>query len=198
MGRPRKIPEEEGVARALRVFWEKGYDRTSIADLSEALEVGPSGIYNAFGSKEGLFARAVEHYLSRYATFAQEAADADLDVEPLVRHLLRQAVKGYTDPDTPAGCVVMQAAGSSGPEASRAAAITLEVKGRYEEMLRKVLEQASRKHGTRLAGSARVTAKYLIATLRGLSQLAIDGASVRDLNRICDMAARACVEGQRD
>ncbi len=193
MGRPRNLSEHEAIERALRVFWQKGYDLASISDLSEALGVGPSSVYNAFGSKEQLFRRAIERYVESYASFVERAAEADLDVEEAVRGLLRAAARVYTAPDTPPGCAIMQSAGAASPEQSAAARITLGVKHAVEGRIKDMLERASQRHNTRLSASSEVLARYLIGTLRGLSQLAIDGTSRRELLRVADVAARACV-----
>ena len=192
-GRPRNLSEEEALERALELFWTRGYEATSIADLTAALEVGPSGLYNAFGNKEQLFRRVIEYYVASYTDFLDEAAESDLDVEPTVRGLLRGAARAYTRPDLPRGCAVMQSGGAAGANESPAAAITLEVKDAVERQLRTILVRASRSHGTELAAPARVMAKYLMTLMRGMSQLAIDGASERDLLRVGDLAAQGCV-----
>ncbi len=193
MGRPRNLPVDEALDRALLEFWARGYDRTSISDLSRALGVGPSSVYNAFGSKQELYRRSIERYTQTYTGFVETAAESDLDVVPSVRGLLRDAARVYASPETPPGCAIMQSAGAATAEESEAAAITLEVKAVVEQKLKRMLERSSRSHGTPLSASARVVAKYLIATLRGLSQLAIDGASEADLLRVADIAAEACV-----
>ncbi|MEM9557873.1 MAG: TetR/AcrR family transcriptional regulator [Acidobacteriota bacterium] len=187
------MPEEEAIDRALRLFWKQGYDRTSVADLSSALGVGPSSLYNAFGSKQNLFRRAIEHYASTYTSFIDHALEGDLDVEPAIRGLLREAAAVYASPDSPPGCAVMQSAGAASPGDSEAAAITLEVKAEVERQIAVLIEKASRNHGTRLSASPRLLAKYLNGTLRGLSQLVIDGVAVSDLMQICDVASAACV-----
>ena len=193
MGRPRKIPEAEAIDIALRLFWRQGYDRTSIADLSDALGVGPSSLYNAFGSKQKLFKRAIEHYAATYTSFIDRALERDLDVEPAVRGLLHEAAEVYLSPDSPPGCAVMQSAGAASPEESEAAAITLQVKAEVERQLALLLERAADSHGTPLSASPEVLAKYLNGTLRGISQLVIDGADQATLMQVCDVAASACV-----
>lgn len=193
MGRPRKMPEEQAIDLALRLFWKQGYDRTSVADLSEALGVGPSSLYNAFGNKRELFRRAIEHYVANYTSFIDHALDSGLDVEPAVRGLLREAAGVYSDTDSPPGCAVMQSAGAASPEDSEAAAITLEVKSEVENSLIELLEHASKAHGTPLAAPPRILARYLNGTLRGLSQLVIDGVPLAELLQVCDVAAKACV-----
>ncbi len=195
MGRPRKLPETEAIDIALRLFWKQGYDRTSVADLSAALGVGPSSLYNAFGSKQELFRRAIEHYAATYTTFIDHALERDLDVEAAVRGLLREATMVYASPDSPPGCAVMQSAGAASPDDSEAAAITLEVKAEVERRLALLIERASESHGTPLSAPPKLLAKYLNGTLRGLSQLVIDGADLEELMAICDVAAGACVAG---
>jgi AcrR family transcriptional regulator len=192
MGRPRTIPRQEALELALRVFWEKGFEGTSIADLAAALQGGPSSLYNAFGSKEELFRLAIEHYVARYTSFL-DATEKDLDVQSLVLELLRGAARAYTTPDLPPGCAIMQSGGAPGAELSRAAAITLEIKTSVENKLRKALRLAAHAHGTELASSPSVVAKFLMTTLRGMSQLAIDGASTRELLAVAEVAAGACV-----
>ena len=145
MGRPRKIQRDQAIDRALKVFWEKGYEQTSIADLSAALEGGPSSIYNAFGNKESLFRLAIERYVAQYTGFLA-AAELDLDVEPLVLEVLRGAARAYTSPNLPPGCAIMQSGGAPGARHSRAAAITLEVKAAVEQQLERALARAAKTH----------------------------------------------------
>lgn len=62
MARPTTFDRGEAVAKAQEVFWRKGFQGTSLKDLESALDLRPSSIYAAFGSKEGLFAEALDLY----------------------------------------------------------------------------------------------------------------------------------------
>lgn len=53
---------QDSLERALQLFWQKGFHATSLKDLEKALDMRPGSIYAAFGSKDGLFQEALEHY----------------------------------------------------------------------------------------------------------------------------------------
>ena len=65
MARPRAFDEAEVLDRAVDLFWERGYEATSIADLEEHLGLGRQSLYNTFGDKEHLFLKALERYAER-------------------------------------------------------------------------------------------------------------------------------------
>ena len=62
MGRPRAFDMDQALNQALHVFWEKGYDGASVADLSEAIGINPPSLYAAFGNKDALFKKALDRY----------------------------------------------------------------------------------------------------------------------------------------
>lgn len=53
---------DEATDKATEVFWKKGYEATSMADLIEAMQINKGSLYNAFGSKKELFDRALVRY----------------------------------------------------------------------------------------------------------------------------------------
>ena len=61
-GRPREFCLDDGLAKALRVFWSKGYEGTSLTDLTEAIGITRPSLYAAFGNKESLFRKALDLY----------------------------------------------------------------------------------------------------------------------------------------
>ncbi len=193
MGRPRKIAETDAIARALRVFWEKGYDRASINDLGQAVEMGPSSLYNAFGSKAALFEKTLEHYVATHTTFVDELLGAnDTDPEPTLRRLLHAAVALYTSKNTPRGCAMMEGGGVDASPQSEGGIIAR----RYRQSLEKTLRAYLQKHPARhLSNDPAILAKYLVGMMRGLSQLARDGTAKADLQRIADQAVASCFRG---
>ena len=187
------MPEDEALEAALRVFWEKGYDRSSLADLSEALGVGPSSIYNAFGSKADLFRKALEHYMGTYAGFVPEVLGraGEEGVDASLREILRGAVELYSGKGHPAGCAMLEGGGADRSEDSEGGCIAKGFNQEMEAALRGLFDGAD--SNERLANDPRILAKYILGVMRGLSQLARDGTSRKDLLAIAEHAAGSCV-----
>ncbi len=67
-GRPREFDREAALAQATRLFWSRGFEATSISDLTKAMGIGSPSLYAAFGSKEALYAEALRYYRENYET----------------------------------------------------------------------------------------------------------------------------------
>ena len=104
-GRPRTFDRELALRRAIELFWEQGYEGTSIADLTQAMGIAAPSLYAAFGSKEDLFREAVERYA------VDSPTDRALAREPTARAavaaMLHDNADDYADPATPLGCMLV-------------------------------------------------------------------------------------------
>jgi len=94
----------------MRVFWAKGYDHASLADLTKAMGiVGPS-LYAAFGDKETLFREAVALYQATVGRDIWEALEEQPTVRGAVERFLVNTAKSYAEADAPPGCMIVLAA----------------------------------------------------------------------------------------
>ena len=108
MGRPRTFDRELAVDQALHLFWQHGYDATSLAQLKAGLGGGISApsFYAAFGSKEALFDECVQRYLATYARVTEYLWDENLLPRKAVETALRQSARMQCDDGHPKGCMV--------------------------------------------------------------------------------------------
>ena len=107
-GRPRAFDEDVALEIAMRIFWQKGYEATSMTDLTQAMGINPPSLYAAFGNKESLFLRVLERYSAGPAAYVLKALDA-----PTARKVAEQRLFGAIDSirkDCPTGCLVAQEA----------------------------------------------------------------------------------------
>lgn len=91
------------------LFGERGYEGTSIADLTQAMGLNPSSIYAAFGDKNALFQLAVRRYMEMRAQYAVKALE-EPTLEKVVRALFHNTVAFLTTPGHPPTCMTLTGA----------------------------------------------------------------------------------------
>lgn len=106
VGRPRTFDVEAVLEAAMLLFWEQGYEATSLAQLREATGLSSASLYGAFGSKEGLFEKAVEHYVGGPGSVTDVVADEAVSAREAVARLLHGSIDMQTDASHPRGCLV--------------------------------------------------------------------------------------------
>ncbi len=94
-GRPRSFNRDEAVAAAMLLFWEHGFEPTSLAQLRAAMgNISAASFYAAFESKEALFREAVNRYLSTYGHVSETFRDTSLTSKAAMELGLRQSGAG--------------------------------------------------------------------------------------------------------
>ncbi len=108
MGRPRTFDRQKAVMEAMYLFWEHGYEMTSLSQLKANIGGGIStpSFYAAFGSKEKLFNEAVQCYLETYACVTDSLWDDEIPPRDAVELALRRSTKMQCESGHPKGCMV--------------------------------------------------------------------------------------------
>ncbi|MGK8501446.1 TetR/AcrR family transcriptional regulator [Nocardia asiatica] len=187
-GRPRSFDRDAALEQAMRLFWEHGYEATSIGDLTAAMGIGAPSLYAAFGDKKTLFAEVVAHFGARYGGFVTRALAEESTADAAVRRILREAATEYTRPECPHGCLVNSAGVNT--TSAEIAALLRELRNRNIDAF------AARIQADIDAGvlsrhlDARTSARYVGTVLQGMSQAARDGASRTELEQVAELALR--------
>lgn len=108
MGRPRTFDRDMAITQALHLFWEHGYDATSLSLLKASIGGGitaPS-FYAAFGSKQALFNEVMERYLTTHGRVTDSLFDTTLPPREAIERTLRRSAKMQCEADHPKGCLV--------------------------------------------------------------------------------------------
>ncbi|MFE9424517.1 TetR/AcrR family transcriptional regulator [Kitasatospora sp. NPDC006697] len=187
-GRPRAFDREAALNAATLLFWERGYEATSIADLTGAMGIRPPSLYAAFGDKRALFTEVVARYAEQYG-FARRALDEEPTVRGGIARMLRDAAREYTDPGHPHGCLIITVGGGCAEPAVREAMQAISAANRAELAARIAAAVAA---GEEPAEAEPETLARLAATvLQGMSQQAREGASREQLEAVAAAAMRA-------
>lgn len=186
-GRPRTFDRAAALETATRLFWARGYDSVSIADITAALGISTPSLYAAFGDKRTLFFEAVDHFHDAYGI----ALGADQSAREAVHQLLRDAAAAYTDPGLPPGCMVISSAVNTTAESADIGAALAKRRKDLQQAITRRIRQAVRTgelpEDTEVSGLA----GFYTATIQGMSQRARDGASRRELQAVAETAMRA-------
>jgi len=190
MGRPRGFNEAAALDAAMRVFWEKGYEGTSLDDLTAAMGINRSSLYATFGDKETLFRLVMDRYASGPMAFLFEALKQPT-ARAVVETLLRTAVKFLADSSHPRGCLSLQGglACGSGVEAVKQAMIDWRKSGLSQ--IQKRMEQAHDEGDLPKDVSPKDLARFVLIVLNGLGVQAANRATRMEMNLAVEMALRS-------
>jgi AcrR family transcriptional regulator len=185
-GRPREFDLHEALEAAMLVFWRKGYDGASIADLTEALGVARPSLYAAFGSKEQLFQKVLDRYDHRTAGFLAGSLRA-VTARDVVEGMLRGAANFHADPTNPRGCLMVHGALVGPDESEPLREETRARRASLTEAIRERLERALGEGDLPPRSNPPALARYIVAIMRGMAVEAVSGASGEELHQIVDV-----------
>lgn len=174
----------------MRVFWEKGYEGTSLDDLTAAMGINRSSLYSAFGDKQALFEKVIARYNSGEMSFVRTAL-AQPTAREVIESLLRSTVDFLADPSHPKGCLSLQGgmACGSGAEEIRQRMIAWRKTAALQIQKRLQCARAEGDLGKNV--DPKDLARYVVVILSGLGVQAVNGATRAEMNRAVDLALRA-------
>jgi AcrR family transcriptional regulator len=189
MGRPREFDEQAALDAAMRVFWEKGYEGTSLDDLTAAMGINRSSLYSSFGDKEALFGRVMAHYGEGPMSYMQQAL-ALSNAHAVIEALLVGTVEFLSDPEHPRGCLSLQGglACGTGVESVRKAMIDWRTGALVA--LQKRLQRAKHEGEIPRDVDPKDLARYVLVLLNGLGVQAANGATRAEMKKAVDLALR--------
>ncbi len=188
-GRPRGFCPEEALETALHLFWRKGYEGTSLSDLTEAIGVNRPSLYAAFGGKEELFRRVLDRHAQKCGT-AFTAALALPTARSVAEALLRPPVRELS-PTEASGCLLVRGALTCSDAGD---GIRAELASRREAMvdaLRERFERAKADGDFPPCVEPADMARYVVTVLNGMAVQAAGGAGIDDLRRVAEIALAA-------
>src|SRR5262245_46357366 len=121
VARTKEFDVDEALRDALDLFWERGYEATSMADLVERLGIGRASIYGTFGGKRDLYLKALDRYLDLCDHTLLRELPQPGPVLPAVRAVVRRYATEASGNDGRHGCFVVNTAVELAPHDATAA-----------------------------------------------------------------------------
>ena len=190
LGRPRAFDLDKALDSALKVFWRKGYEGSSLPDLTEAMGINRPSLYAAFGNKEALFRKAIDRYIEGHANHVGEALKLPT-ARAVVERLLYASIDLITDSRNPRGCFMVQSALACGDTADSVRREMVKRRGAGERLLRERLKRALSEGDLPSGTDPAALARYVFVVLHGMAVQAASGASREELKKVAELAIRA-------
>ena len=190
-GRPRAFDPDAALRQALDVFWERGYEGTSMNDLVEAMGIASASIYAAFGSKAELFRRTMGLYGATRGEPPRRALREQPTARAAIEAMLRATADEITRPDDPHYCMLILAAPTGAVENHEVREFLAGRRAMQAEIRGRLARGTADGDLTASPATVDAIARYYTTVVQGLSIQARDGASRAELETViaCAMAA---------
>ncbi|GAB3210116.1 TetR/AcrR family transcriptional regulator [Nocardia tengchongensis] len=180
MARTKEFDPDTALRRALELFWEHGYEATSMADLVEHLGIAKASIYATFGGKRDLYLKALQRYLETTDPAIMAELSQPGPVLPAVRGLVERYVREASSPDSYLGCMVVNGAVELAHRDEAVARLVESSWAHLETTLTSALLRARAQGELAPDSDPRALARFILVFFQG----------VRVLERAPDSAAR--------
>ena len=174
----------------MMVFWTKGYEGTSLSELTEAMGINRPSLYAAFGNKQELFRKALERY-GEGPAYYERTALAQPTAREVAEGLLRGAADVQTDRNTPAGCLATLGTTYCAEESSPVGKILIASRLAGHVAIRERFEVARAEGDLPADADPKALTHYIGTVVCGMAVLAASGATREELERVIQLAMRA-------
>lgn len=182
-GRPREFDYDKALEQAMKVFWSKGYEGTSMPDLTDAMGMNRPSIYAAFGNKEELFNKALDRYHAESMVILHERLSAP-SVRDAISGFFCGIATSFSCSESPKGCFAVMTAlvGSDDCESVResARARREDIFTALHDRLKKGVKDGDLQKGT----DTKCLARFFVTVLQGMSVQSASGACDEEMHKI--------------
>ena len=185
-GRPRAFDRGDALDCAMHLFWQRGYEATSVSDLTVAMGITPPSLYAAFGDKKRLFLEAVDRYQNGRGSFAQRALCEEPTAERAMRCLMMGTIDSFFEPGSSKGCMVVLAATNCTTESNDIFEELADRRRLAERLVRDRIAAGREANEFPADTDVDTLAGTIITTLYGISIKARDGASRASLRKVVE------------
>lgn len=181
-GRPKLFDREEALEKAMTLFWQHGYEGTSLSDLVATTGAKAPTLYAEFTNKEGLFRAALEHYISHFTMQYERCLFGESGSMPeVLEQFLTAIAKCFTAEGTPSGCFIISTASGLGASSQDIADTINAQHARHDASLARFLYERQQRGELPVQCDIPHVARYLSCIIRGMSVSAREGAHYTDL-----------------
>lgn len=169
MARTREFDEEKALDAAMQLFWEKGYEATSLSDLTSKMGIQRPSIYSAFGGKKELFEAALRKYLMTHASHVRTKLQNNPSVKDAFRTFFDEVVTEEFTDGRSRGCFCINTMVELAPHDEKFEILTREHQMYLSVIFQETIERGIQSGELEAGINAKAISQSLIASLIGLT-----------------------------
>ncbi|AWB43292.1 TetR/AcrR family transcriptional regulator [Paenibacillus sp. CAA11] len=171
MVRPREFVKEQALEEAMQLFWDKGYEATSLSDLTAGMGIQRPSLYAAFGDKKQLFESALRKYTAEHALHVKTMLAAGASVKEGFRLLFEGVVDEAGQGDSSRGCFCINTMVELAPHDEKFEILTREHQMYLAAIFQEALEKGKEAGELAPKLNVKAVAQTLVVSLIGLTVL---------------------------
>lgn len=171
MARTREFDVDKALEAAMELFWEKGYEATSLNDLTARMGIQRPSLYAAFGDKQALFEAALRHYTKLHAAHVRASLHNPSSAREAIRAFFDQMIAKEYSGTLSRGCFCLNTMVELAPHDEKFEILTREHQMYLAVLFQETIERGIRKGEFKPEVDARAVAQALVVALIGLTVL---------------------------
>lgn len=191
VGRPLTYDTDHVLDEAMALFWQSGFEATSLSDLVEVMHLSKSSFYQGFGSKHNLFVQCLERYRTQTTAMLRDRLSLAESGHQFVADTLAWAIEEVFADLDPKGCLIMNTASEFSQRDPQIAELVHEGLETYRAIFEEAVVRGQQEGGIRADKEAGVLASYLVTTMSGLRTMVKAGTDRAALTEMVAIALDA-------
>ncbi|WP_299661251.1 TetR/AcrR family transcriptional regulator [uncultured Psychromonas sp.] len=187
-GRPRQFNREQAIKSAMDLFWQKGYESTSLAELRKVVgNISSASFYAAFGSKQALYSECLALYTSTCNETFSDLENETIPAKDAIKNMLLKNVHMQTSAKQPSGCMIVLSGLNCGDENKEVEQMALSVRNDIRKSLVKCIERGTARNEWRQEMPIEQFMLILDTFINGISIQSRDGIAREKLLEACEL-----------
>lgn len=178
----------------MQLFWRKGYEATSVDDLSQTLHLSRSSLYDTFGDKHTLFLETLKFYSDRVIGVTEQTLKTSSSPIAGIRAIFDRLIDGVGQGPGRVGCFMVNSIAELVPYDPDVTKLVEEFADGYQQLLKMALTEASAQKIVIKKQTPEQFAVYVYNTIQGMRVLVKAGASREQLQTISDITLKSLQE----
>lgn len=189
-GRPKCFNEQEVLQKAMLVFWEYGFEATSISDLTKVLDLTAPSLYSCFGDKSQLFFACLDYYLKHETCSMELIFQQAKTAKVAIELYLYESLKKLVQENKPAGCMLVTAAINCSEQHYEIQQELLSKRQMVKDLIFNRLQQGVKQGDLAATSNLQVMTDYYVTVIQGLTMQARDGVPHLQLEQVVTTAIK--------